>query len=294
MINGSTKNPITILKLIFKAYYIVYKHNIDSIHIVNEQVYFFLYPLSFFKRCVLDQFDSILNSKLSFLKKIPFFLYFFYKPLKKIIVTDLNRKSLMPLYYHDKISILPNYPLYRENVKKGEKSNELTILYFGWLGKSRGSELINGLLSLKKNLRVVSAGWIGDNYTKILFKKYEKYISYKGVLSQYEAIKLSEKVDYIICVYEPKNDNNINASPNKIYDAIQVQTPVIINSEVKISKFVEKINLGYIIKNYYQISYEELYGDLLKNRKSFRIDSGLRKKYCWEYIDHNLISAHKF
>ena len=39
--------------------------------------------------------------------------------------------------------------------------------------------------------------------------------------------------------------------PNKIYDAIQIQTPVIINSEVKISKFVEKINLGYIIKDYY-------------------------------------------
>ena len=74
---GVQKNPITILKLIFKAYYIVYKHNIDSIHIVNEQVYFFLYPLSFFKRCVLDQFDSILNSKLSFLKKNPIFPLFF-------------------------------------------------------------------------------------------------------------------------------------------------------------------------------------------------------------------------
>ena len=113
-------------------------------------------------------------------------------------------------------------------------------------------------------------------------------------MNQYEALKLSQKVDYIICVYEPKNLNNINASPNKIFDAIQIQTPVIINREVKISKFVNDINLGYIIKDYFNINYNDLYNDLVKNRKSYRIDNGLRKKYCWEYIDHNLISAHKF
>ena len=154
--------------------------------------------------------------------------------------------------------------------------------------------MINGLLGLKKSLKIISAGWIGDNYTKILFEKYDQNIINYGVLNQYEALKLSQKVDYIMCVYEPNNINNINASPNKIYDSIQIQTPVIINSEVKISKFVEEINSGYIIKDYYNISYKKFYSDLLKNRDSFRIKSGLRKKYCWEHIDHNIISAHKF
>lgn len=294
LINGNLKNPITLLKFIFNAYYFSFKLNIDSIHIVNEQVFFLIYPISFFKRCVLDQFDSIFNNRLSILRKVPLFLYFFYKPLKKILVTDINRKNLMPLRYHNKILILPNYPFYKENIIKKEKAKDLSILYFGWLGKSRGSELINGLLGLKKSLKIISAGWIGDNYTKILFEKYDQNIINYGVLNQYEALKLSQKVDYIMCVYEPNNINNINASPNKIYDSIQIQTPVIINSEVKISKFVEEINSGYIIKDYYNISYKKFYSDLLKNRDSFRIKSGLRKKYCWEHIDHNIISAHKF
>jgi hypothetical protein len=294
LINGKAKNPLTLLKFVLKAYYIILKFNINSLHIVNEQIFFLIYPISFFKRCVLDQFDSIFYNRLNFLRRIPFFLYFFYKPLKKIIVTDLNRKFLMPSYYHDKILILPNYPIYRQTVMKKEKTNNLSILYFGWLGKSRGSELISGLLNLNKGLRIFSAGWIGDNYTKILFEKYDKVINYSGVLNQYEALKLSQKVDYIICVYEPNSINNINASPNKIYDAIQIQTPVIINSEVKISKFVDKINLGYIIKDYYKINYENLYNDLVKNRLSYQIDNDLRKKYCWEAIDHNLLSSHKF
>ena len=78
---------------------------------------------------------------------------------------------------------------------------------------------------------MVSAGWIETIIQKFYLKNTKNILATKELLSQYEAIKLSEKVDYIICVYEPKNDNSINASPNKIYDAIQVQTPVIINSE---------------------------------------------------------------
>ena len=111
LINGNIKNPITLLTFISKAFYFSFKLNIDSIHIVNEQIFFLIFPISFFKRCVLDQFDSIFNNRLSFLRKVPFFLYLFYKPLKKILVTDINRMNLMPLCYHNKISILPNYPL---------------------------------------------------------------------------------------------------------------------------------------------------------------------------------------
>ena len=154
-----------------------YKLKIDSVHIVNEQVFFLVYPLSFFKRCVLDQFDSIFYNRLSFLRKVPLFLYFFYKPLSNILVTDINRKNLMPLRYHNKILILPNYPFYRANIIEKEESKDLSILYFGWLGKSRGSEVINGLLGSKNTLRIISAGWIGTVIQKFYLKNMLKILA---------------------------------------------------------------------------------------------------------------------
>ena len=48
LINGNLKNPITMLKFIFNSYYFSFKRNIDFIHIVNEQLFFFYVPNIFF------------------------------------------------------------------------------------------------------------------------------------------------------------------------------------------------------------------------------------------------------
>jgi hypothetical protein len=294
IINGDYKNPITLIKFMLKAYIVVSRYKIKSVHVVNEQILFLVYPLSFFMNIVLDQFDSIFHKKLQFIKKVPFIYSMYYKPIKKIIVTDENRKNLLPSIHHKKIIVLPNYPLYRNLKKRNEAPPGLNILYFGWLGKPRGSQVLHGLLSLNKKIKIISAGWISDKYTMDLFSKYSDCIDFHGVVDQYEALNLGLKADYIICVYEPSNDNNINASPNKIYDAIQIQKPVIMNSEIIVSKFVGKMKIGYIIKDYNDINYEKLYYDLKAKKGSFSFDFRLRKKYCWESEHDKLNSAHHF
>jgi len=294
VIPGKRKNPITILRQFLLVLYLLLFRKINSVHIINEQLMIFFYPLLFFKYTVLDLFDSIffkknlIGNKGNLLKRI------IYAPVDKIIVTDHNRLSLMPDFLKNKCVVIPNYPNKILVNKRKIRSNKLTILYTGWLGFNRGSEIIEGLLKTGLPLHIISAGWFSDSKTEELVKKFPQYIEYKGVLPQSTVLDIcSEKADYILCVYSPINQNNINASPNKIYDAIQVKTPIIINSEIKISEFVKNNNLGMVIPSYNVSDFKALYLSLMERREKYSWDSSLSDKYSWEKLSRRLIMLHK-
>ena len=80
-----------------------------------------------------------------------------------------------------------------------------------------------------------------------------------------------EKADYILSVYAPLNENNINASPNKIYDAIQTETPVIINAEVKISDWVRTKRIGFILPKYEVNNYTAIVRGASESKKNFHL-----------------------
>ncbi len=293
MVRGKRNNIITYIKQYKTILSLLHRYNIKSLHIINEKMLIIYYCIALKYNTILDLFDSIFlinnveKNKLKILKKI------IYCPANKIIVTDDNRYDLMPDFVKNKTIVLPNYPK-KAIFPKKEKKSILTILYFGWLAVNRGTEIIEGLIKTRKLLKIIMAGWFGDKYTKSLVNKYSDIIEYKGVLEQAEIQTIGAKyADYILCVYAPINKNNINASPNKIYDAIHMNTPIIINSEVKTSVYIKNNNIGYIINNYYTINYNELYDELVNNKDKYCWDDNLKMKCSWENVENILINAHK-
>ena len=63
-------------------------------------------------------------------------------------------------------------------------------------------------------------------------------VDYRGIVTLAEALELAAGCDAVFCFYAPVNVNMINASPNKVNDALAVGRPVIINSEVKVAAWV--------------------------------------------------------
>jgi hypothetical protein len=290
LIQGKRNRWDTIIKQVLICSKIVLFKKIHSVHIINEQLFVFFYPFLFFKHVVLDIFDSIFlkldkpNNKCNFLKRLV------YSPANKIIVTDENRFENMPDFSKPKLIILENYPyfVYSEVVKP---EAQLIILYFGLLNIQRGTSFLKNLIIKYQNVNIKMAGWIKDEPTQELVKM--KQVDYLGILTQKEAAKISaHNCHYILCMYEPCNQNNINASPNKIYDAIQTRTPVIINSEVKISEFVKEKNLGVVINSFYDYDIDDVYQLLITKKKQFDFNDSSRKQYSWEFIESKLIKAH--
>ena len=117
-------------------------------------------------------------------------------------------------------------------------------------------------------------------------------MEFLGVLTQQQSTELAAQCDYILSLYEPINENNINASPNKIYDAIQVGTPVIINREVKVAAFVEENQLGYVLDSFYADDYPKLVEELVYRKRNYQFSEKLRARFTWEAVEDKLVDAH--
>ena len=292
LVGGTRRSFITNLKLIWACRSLIKRNSFNSIHIVNEPLIILLMPFLGHSYIVLDLFDSLFlrfnlpRERWSQAKKLV------YTKPRKILVTDKTRLDLMPSFAKKKSIILPNFPnkFDQVSVKRGP-SSQTTILYNGWMGLGRGTRMLQELLDYEDDIRVIAAGWPSDQETEI-FLKHPK-VDYRGVVTQGQILDIaSSEADYILCLYAPINQNNINASPNKIYDAIQANVPVIINSEVKVSRFVEQNNLGLVLPSFHRYNVGKL-AQLLKEKKgAFLIDSTLREAYTWEGIEDSLFCAH--
>lgn len=293
LIQGKRNTIFTMTKHVIKFLQVLMLNRIHSIHVINEQLMIFFYPFLFFHHVVLDLFDSrflkyrIYGEKMVWLKKIVYF------PTNIIIVTDKNREGLMPLFLKKKILILENYPyLGKENYSK-EPSDYLTILFSGSLIKDRGLNLLQDLVKFSDKVKVLMAGWIPENENEVKDLIQQQNVEFLGVMTQQEIAEIAEiKSDYILCMYPPKF-GLINASPNKVYDGIQCSTPVIINAEIKVSKFVLDNNIGYILPSYSNYNIQKVIIDLMEMKSSFSFNKEMKLKYSWEYIENRLLNAHK-
>ena len=290
LVRGRHKNPLVFLKYGFRVLKTYYFRRFDSFHLINENLLLVFLPFLFWRRrkLVLDVFDSIFlrsGRRLGWLRNLC------YQVPKRIIVTDDNRKSLVPARFHAKTIVVENFPYrFTGKLDKTSQPDELVIFYNGSMSRSRGTDLLHQLLETDSRVRVKMAGWIYDEPTRQLAQ--HPRVEFLGVLTQQQSTELAAQCDYILSLYEPINENNINASPNKIYDAIQVGTPVIINREVKIAAFVEENQLGYVLESFYAEDYPKLVESLVYRKKNYLFSEKLRVRFTWESVEDKLVDAH--
>jgi hypothetical protein len=265
--------------------------NFDSIHVINEQLMVFFYPWLFKEYVVLDIFDSFFMRKNKARNKLKWLKRLVYWPVDYVFVTDKNRYGLMPDFIKNKLGILENYPnRYSGSVVKDNEG--ITIFYNGTMNDARGTKFLQDLTNSNDKVKVIMAGWTNDQNTTDFTKSHA--VDFRGMITQSEATKIAAtESDYIMCCYEPSNQNNINASPNKIYDAIQTHTPVIMNAEVKVSKFVNEMNIGLVLDSFYTYDIESVYDELLSKLGTFSFSEENANNYSWENIESKLLEAHK-
>ena len=292
-VKGKRHAITTLIRYFAKSAGLLLFRRYESVHVINEPQLLALWPFLWLQeRVVLDIFDSVflkMNRSGNQWRTIKRWVY---APISRCIVTEENRLNLLPSFLQSKAIIVPNYPYrIKEPLPKNRNSN-LTIMYYGWLGEHRGTETVRALMAADADLKVIMAGWLADVTSRELCE--HPRVEWLGVLPQAEATAIAARcADYILCVYAPLNDNNINASPNKIYDAIQIKSPVIINAEVKASDFIVQNRLGYVMPSYRLENYDQMAVDLLKQRDSYRFDETLRQRFTWEQAETALLDAHE-
>lgn len=241
----------------------------DTLYFVDEQLAITSFPLILYLKfknvnLILDLFDSyyLKTNKNYFVSLL---LKQLYKFFNTIIVTDNERaKIMLPLVLDSKIVVIENFPFYNDSLtKKNDNKSKINLFFYGSLHESRGWEFISQFGNLEE-FNIYLAGW--DHFSDIKINRLPSNFIYLGLMNQTETLNFMKKeIDWVFCLYEPSNINNINASPNKVYDAIHSKCGIIINAEVVVSKFVLENNLGIVLDSYYDDA--KFYLTNLKNKK---------------------------
>jgi len=297
LIPGNGRSLKSRIKHLWITVWFLLKYRINTIHVINEQTYIFFYPFIFHKYIVLDLFDSIFLSYNKSGNDLAWFKRIVYAPVNKVIVTDQNRKKLLPdfLINSKRVVVLENFPnqIHSSSTKvSSTNSGDVNILYSGTLMKIRGSKTLLDLVNAYPNVKILAAGWVKDDISRELLA--HPNVTYLGIIKQEELLKITiEKCDYIFSFYEPISVQNINASPNKIYDGIMCKTPIIINKEVVLSSEIAELNIGVVVDSYYNVNLEKLTNELMEKRNTFTFTDKLIQQHSWNAIEHRLLIAHR-
>lgn len=128
-----------------------------------------------------------------------------------------------------------------------------------------------------------------SNYAEEMSKKYSN-INYFGVIDYEKALELYANCDVMIGMYDPKIKNYKCATPNKIYESINLGKSIIFTKQVGLSNLVEKENFGWLVGyNFY--SFMKLVEKITIDEVAQKSNNVtlLRNKYSWENVKKDII-----
>ena len=176
--------------------------------------------------------------------------------LKKVLTVSQSIADLYEKEYNIKVHLLRNVPLLNktttevENIKVAGKK---IIIYQGAININRGIEqMVLSLLHLENAiLYIAGAGDISDEIKKLIATN---HLSQKVImLGKIPLEKLHDytvQADLGLSLEEDKGLNYRFALPNKLFDYIQAEIPVLVANLPEMEKLVRHYQVGEIIENH--------------------------------------------
>jgi hypothetical protein len=216
---------------------------------------------------------------------------------KYVDLLVLTSSYFWDLYYKkfyddNKYLIMLNAP--PKKLFKNFKKKQHDKFVLGFIGSIRYSEQLKLAIDVCERLENVEFFLAGDGpeYEEILnYSKNKETTNLYGAYNYFEeVVSLYEKIDCVYSVYDTSKDNVKYAFPNKLYEAIVCELPIIVSSNTKLAEFVERNGIGYSIES----ERNELKNVLLKiknNAYSLNINSNIKEikdDYFAERFDKDL------
>lgn len=211
-----------------------------------------------------------------------------------IIVPSEERCILYP--QARKTLIVLNSPKYVE-IRKKKKNKIFTIFYAGGLGKQSGVNLVIEAVKQIKGAKLILAGW-GPRiraFDEISAKNRD--IVYIGEITREEASNRLSEADATFAFYEPSNLNNVYTASCKVFDAMMVGIPVIVNEEAASANIIihNKCGLAVPYGNFSKLKEAIV---LLKRDPYLRMKLGangkcaFKQRYDWSILEREFVKSY--
>ena len=258
----------------------------DTIFVTDFDSAIFIYGLKnkFKIKFIFDIADFIETFDSTWPKILRFIIRKLYVPIYKvsdyIILPDKNRLINIPEKFHHKVKYINNAPVIKntESLETAKINNDkLNIIYYGGLSDDRGIRLLLELSNNFPNIQVHIAGW---GQLESTIKNYSNVI-YHGMLEESNILRLLSSMDYSFIVYDPKHEHNQIASPNKFFEAIQLQVPMIVCEGTSIDKEILRLGIGEVIQYDYQ-SLANLIINISRTKPHYSFNQKMKTDFSWK------------
>ena len=154
-------------------------------------------------------------------------------------MNDKNKQKLIEI---------PNYPeIGKFNEFKHIDSDKLRISYTGIL---RHKKPLENLVIATADLDNVEISFNGRGDVYEYLKDMENKYSHLRVTGEYnhnDVAKFYANSDLIYIVYNNDSDNDKNALPTKLYEAVIAKIPMIVSVDSKMEDFIKKYDIGFSV-----------------------------------------------
>jgi glycosyltransferase involved in cell wall biosynthesis len=176
--------------------------------------------------------------------------------LKKVLTVSQSIADLYEKEYSIKVQLLRNVPLINkettevENIKVAGKK---IIIYQGAINVNRGIEqMVLAMLHLENTiLYIVGAGDISEKIkTLIETNNLSNKVKMLGRITLEKLHNYTKQADLGLSLEEDKGLNYRFALPNKVFDYIQAEIPVLVANLPEMASLVKQHQVGEVIENH--------------------------------------------
>lgn len=150
------------------------------------------------------------------------------------------------------------YDFFNGSIREPLYNNKYAVT--GWLNNTRG---LNSILSFARKFSNCSIIIVGEFIDKKIAEQFISLpnVEYHHFMPQNELFKIIEDVRGIFSLYDPSIEINRLAASNKLYDAMMLGIPVIVNNGILAAKQVKEDNTGYVVNYEFDESWNILVED---------------------------------
>jgi len=223
---------------------------------------------------------------------------------KVICVSDAIAHEYVKLYNIPKPSLVLNAPPYQKIEKKGifrERfdipKNKTIFLYQGGLSRGRGIEILLETFKLiddKKSVIVFMGYGPLENLVKEASKEYDNIYFHEAV-SPDVLLDFTCSGDFGILFYENNCLNHYYCSPNKMFEYLMAEIPVIASNLYEMKRLVEDNNIGVVAKQNTPDGLKEAIQKavLLDKQKLYVNIQKVKEIYNWQEQEKVLLEVYK-
>jgi glycosyltransferase involved in cell wall biosynthesis len=204
-------------------------------------------------------------------------------------------------YYKDKyninMAVIRNVPAYHlvPETKRLSYNGKKIILYQGALNIGRGLEWTLNAMPFVDNAVFVIIG-DGDirkeleKQTSVL--QIEDKVIFLGRIAADRLYEYTSSADIGLCLLENKGLSYYYALPNRIFDYLQAQVPVLATGFPEITRIVETYHTGRLIHTYEPTYLANIINEMLSNPIKTDHFEQAAKELCWEKEERILQSVY--